>query len=258
MAIITLTSDWGTSDYYAGAVKGAILRRLPQANIVDISHAIRPLDIKHAAIVLKNTYRNFPEGTIHIIAVQEVESLEQPHLIVKADGHYFIGTDTGIFSLFLDREPELIISMQVFQDTPYFTFPARDRFAKAACHIAAGKNVEELGEKVKSFTKKLLLQPALDANLIRSHVIYIDSYENVLLNVSVELFQKTIGTRSFTLTFRRNNFPVTGIKKAYGDVSEGNICVLFSTTGFLEIAVNHGKASSLLGLKVDDQVNIEY
>jgi S-adenosylmethionine hydrolase len=258
MPIITLTSDWGTSDYYAGAVKGAILRRLPEATIVDISHAIKPLDIKHAAIVLRNTYRSFPENSVHIIAVHEIESLEHPHLIVKAAGHYFIGTDTGIFSLFLDTEPELIIAMQVYQDTPYFTFPARDRFAKTACHIASGGDIRELGTPVPSFIRKLMLQPAVEERIIKGHVMYIDAYENVLLDVSIDLFQKTVGKKPFELNFRRMRYRNLEIMQAYGDVGEGVICVLFSTTGYLEIAVNQGKAASLFGLHVDDQVNLEF
>src|SRR5512133_2364165 len=99
MAIITLTSDWGLRDHYTGSVKGAILRQLPDAVIVDISHSIQPHNLNQAAFIVRNSYRNFPEGTIHIIGVIEEASIESPHTLVVHDGHYFIGADNGIFSM---------------------------------------------------------------------------------------------------------------------------------------------------------------
>lgn len=97
MAIITLTSDWGLSDYYVGAVKGVIYSYCPQAVIVDITHNITPFDLKNAGFIVKNCYKNFPEGTIHILGIDTEESDEFSHIVVKADGHYFIGCDNGIF-----------------------------------------------------------------------------------------------------------------------------------------------------------------
>ena len=98
MPIITLTSDWGYKDHYIGAVKGAILHRMPDATIVDISHSIPPFNVEHAAFVLKNCYHNYPEGTVHIIGVNTEESDKNPHTAIFIDGHYFIGADNGVFS----------------------------------------------------------------------------------------------------------------------------------------------------------------
>lgn len=97
MPIITLTSDWGQKDHYAGAVKGAILTKMPEATIVDISHQIPPFEIEQAAFVLKNAWRNFPKGTVHIIGVNTEESDKFGHTVVEKDGHFFIGTDNGFF-----------------------------------------------------------------------------------------------------------------------------------------------------------------
>ena len=102
MAIITLTSDWGTKDYYVAAVKGTILSQLPAATIVDVTHEIEPFNVSQAGFTLKNCYRSFPPGTIHIIGVDTIESMECPHVVVKAEGQYFISTDNGIFSHILD------------------------------------------------------------------------------------------------------------------------------------------------------------
>ena len=108
MAIITLTSDWGYSDYYVAAVKGAILSQIPDAVIVDITHEITPFNVRQAGFVLKNCFRDFPKGTIHIIAVDTIETLDIPHVVVKADGQYFISADNGIFGQILTDFEEAV------------------------------------------------------------------------------------------------------------------------------------------------------
>lgn len=256
MPVITLTSDWGLTDHYVAAVKGAILSRLPEAVIVDISHQIRHFDIKHASFVVRNAYRQFPAGSIHIVAIDTEESLRHPHIVVKADGHYFIGADNGLFSLILEKEPERIVVLQVPQDTGYFTFPSRDRFAKVACHLASGKSMDELGEPAATLLKKLHIHATIEKGMIRGRVIYIDSYENVFVNITEQQFRDTVGNRPFTINFRRPDYNIREIVKAYGDVPEVEMCALFSSSGYLQIAVNRGKASSLLGLTLDSAVNV--
>ena len=139
MAIITLTSDWGTSDYYTAAVKGVILSQIPNATIVDISHEISHYNIAEAGFIMRNCYRNFPDGTIHILAVETIESDQNPHVVVKAKGQYFVGTDNGIFSHILDNEFDEAVYIDVEQDTNLYTFSTRDRFAKVAIMIAKGE-----------------------------------------------------------------------------------------------------------------------
>lgn len=251
MPIITLTTDWGLSDHYVASVKGAILRRTPFVNIVDISHEIRHFDIKRASFVLRNSFRQFPEGTIHIIGIDSIESKNHQHLAVFAEGHYFIGADNGIFSLILDKAPDKIISLEVLQDTGYFTFPSRDRFAKVACHIAEGKSMDELGTPVPALLPKSLYQPVTEGNNILGRVMYIDAYDNVFVNIPEKLFRETVQNRSFSINFRRDSYSITTIVKAYGDVPEGEMCALFASNGYLQIAMNQGKAASLLGLTMD-------
>ena len=118
MAIITLTSDWGLSDYYIAAVKGAIYSASPDVTIVDVTHNIARFDIRSAAFIIKNCYKNFPDGTIHILAVDTEESVDNPHVALKMNGHYFIGTDNSIFSLIIGEEPyeAVIIDVTIAQN----------------------------------------------------------------------------------------------------------------------------------------------
>ena len=135
MPIITLTTDLGTVDHYVSAVKATILRQLDNANIVDISHDVPSFNIIHAAFVLKNVYQEFPAGSIHIIGVNAETNEDSSHLAVYANGHYFVGTDNGIFSLLLDLKPDKIIEITTTRDSDNENFPIKDVFAKAACHI---------------------------------------------------------------------------------------------------------------------------
>lgn len=257
MAIITLTSDWGYKDHYLAAVKGSIYRLLPDALVVDISHDIPAFDLNQAAFIIRNFYRNFPPGSIHILAINTEASIETPHMVVMHEGHYFIGADNGIFSLIFDETPEQIIELDILQDSDYFTFPTRDVFVKVACHIAQGKPLLDLGNRKDSVLRKMSFQPAVDGNLIKGKVIYIDRYENVFTNITDTFLKQQLKGKKFAITFRSAGYRITTLSKSYKDVVEGEMLALISSSGHLEIAINLGKASSLLGLKIDQPVLIE-
>ncbi len=257
MAIITLTSDWGLRDHYAGAVRGAILRLLPEIRIVDISHEIPPFDLNQAAFIIRNAYSNFPEGTIHIIAVNGEAAVETPHTLVSHHGQFFIGADNGIFSLIFDEKPEQVIELDILQDSDYFTFPARDVFVKAACHLASGKPAAELGHPRDQVVSKMAFRPVIQPDMIKGKVIYIDHYENAFVNITEKLFRQVVGNRKFTIAFRSENYSITEISRSYKDVNPGEMLALFSSSGYLQIAIREGKAGSLLGLKMDQLVTIE-
>ena len=254
MPIITLLSDWGLTDHYVASVKGAILSRIPDAVIVDISHNIRLFDIKHASFVMRNAWHTFPVGTIHIIGVDSIESDKHPHVIVKSEGHYFIGADTGLISLILNDKPEQIISISVNQDSGYYTFPARDRFVKVATLLATGTPMGELGETLASLNPKTLLQPDFDGKVIYGKVMHIDHYENVFVNITDRFVKECMGKNPYSITYKKEKIPLV---KAYGDVREGYTCALFASNGFLQIAVNRGRAASLLGVTMDNDVFLE-
>jgi hypothetical protein len=257
MAIITLTSDWGVKDHYAGAVKGAILRLLPEAQIVDISHHIPAFDLNQAAFIVRNFYRNYPEGTIHILAINTEAAIETPHTLVFHHGHYFIGADNGIFSLLFDDKPTRIIELDIIQDSDYFTFPSRDVFVKVACHIAAGKPIEALGHPKDKLLQKMAFQPVIQGDMIKGKVIYLDNYENAFINITESLFRSIVKNHKFSITFRSANYSIDEISKSYKDVGPGVMLALFPPSGYLEIAIREGKAGSLLGLKMDQLVTVE-
>ena len=258
MTIITLTTDWGTGNHYAGAVKGALLRQIPDAVIVDISHDIQCYDIMQASFVLRNACRDFPSGTIHLAGINTEAGLDTPHIIVKHNDQYFIGADNGIFSLMLDDAPQAIIELDIIQDTDYFSFSTRDVFVKAAALLASGKDLNEIGNPHPMLNERIAFNPVIHPDKIIGKVIFIDNYENVFINIDQKLFRSVGKSRAFEISFRLPGEVITHIHQSYADVAPGEWVALFGSTGFLEIAINQGKASSLLGLQVNDSVTIEY
>lgn len=260
MPIITLTTDLGTVDHYVSAVKATILRQLDNANIVDISHDIPSFNIIHAAFVLKNVYQEFPSGSIHIIGVNAETNEDNSHLAVYANGHYFVGTDNGIFSLLLDLKPDKIVEITITRDSDNENFPVKDIFAKAACHIARGGTLEIIGTEIKQFSKEFAKLEALhDKNSIRGSIIHIDHYGNAITNISQRLFKDVAKGRAYTINLgSKEHYSLNTIKRKYNEVQAGDAVALFISTDFLTISINNGSASSLMGLHINDTVRIEF
>lgn len=257
-AIITLTTDWGLLDHYVGAVKGSILSRLPDARIVDITHLIPPFDIKQAAFILKSAYLSFPPNTVHIIGVNSEESEATPHIVVNHNNHYFIGADNGLFSLLLNTVPNKIVELNIPQDSDYFTFSTRDRFVKTAVHLAKGNPIEELGSVRTEINTLINMKAQLNGHILQARVMYVDNYENLYLNITSQEFREMGQGRKFSLNIKGKPERIGMVNNAYGEVSEGMIVFIYNTSGYVEVAVNKGNAASLLGMKPDDIVVIEF
>ena len=258
MTVITLTSDWGNGNHYAGAVKGTLLKQLPQATIVDISHDIASYDIMQASFVLKNAYPSFPKGTIHLIGVNTEAGIESPHVAVQSDGQFFIGADNGIFPLVFGKDPEEMVELNVMQDSDYFTFSTRDVFVKAAAMLASGHSLEDIGHPHPALNEKIPFKPVVYDERITGKVIFIDAYENVFVNIDEKLFRESGKGRAFLINFRSPDDGINHLHHSYSDVVPGEKLALFGSTGFLEIAINQGKAASLLGLQMNDTVTVEF
>ncbi len=138
------------------------------------------------------------------------------------------------------------------------TFPTKEIFVKAACHLARGGTIDVLGSEKQSYLERILLRAVVEGSVIRGSVIYIDSYKNVITNITRSLFEEVGKGRPFTVFFRKFEYNIDVISNSYADVYEGEKVALFSSTGFLEIAINQGKASGLLGLDMGDTVRVEF
>ncbi|MGJ8744694.1 SAM hydrolase/SAM-dependent halogenase family protein [Polaribacter sp.] len=274
MSIITLTTDFGTKDHFVGAVKGAIYSELSDARIVDITHEISPFNITETAYILKNSYKSFPEGTIHIVGVDSELSAENKHIALELDNHFFVCPDNGIISMIASEvQPSKIVEINI-HDRVESSFPVLDVFVKVACFIARGGNLTVIGKEIKEFKKITEIKPKVneEQNLITGGVVYIDNYGNVITNISKKMFQEIGKGRTFSGTARRYTF--SKIFTRYNEITEqknqdislfdGDKLALFNAAGFLEIAIYRsnldtvGGASSLLGLAYRDSISIQF
>ncbi|MET4080156.1 S-adenosylmethionine hydrolase [Pedobacter sp. UYP30] len=257
MGIITLTTDLGSRDFYQSALKGSLLKNMPTANIIDITHDVPSFNISYAAFVLKNAYVYFPKNTVHLIGIDSVYSQHTKYIALKHHDHYFVGADNGIFSLLFDGEPELIVELNILQDLKYLHFPLVDIFVKAATHLAKGGKLIDIGVPISNMEEKTLLQPVIEKDMIRGSVVYIDTFCNVISNITKDLFTRLQKNRDFTLYFKKSE-TITQLSWHYNEVPEGEKLCLFGISNHLEIAINKGKASGLLGLHLGDILRIEF
>jgi len=258
MAIVTLTSDWGTDNHYVASVKGALLKQIRDVTIVDVSHEVPCFDIEKGSFILRNSYHQFPTGTIHLIGLNTEAGADTPHVLVEHNGHYFIGADNGIFSILFDTNPSEVVEIDTYQDSNYFTFPTRDVFVKIAARIAKGERLSDIGHPYKSMKETFLFRPVVYDDRIIGRVIFVDNYQNFFVNIDEKTFRKIAMGRKFSIDLKLHANCIDRFYDSYGDVPEGEVVALFSSTGYLEIAINKGKASGLLGFKVNDQITINF
>ena len=256
MPLITLITDFGNRDSYAGALKGALMRHCPDARIVDISHYIEPYNIVHAAFVAGNTWSEFPDGTIHLIAVNCVYDTSFRFILARHAGHYFLAPDNGVLTLLFD-EPLLPNDLRLLNIATEEHFPVKNIFAEAVGRLAAEQPFETIGDFAPPLLQRIGIRPVITPDRIRGTVIHIDNFDNVIVNIRRETLARVAGSRSFSLYFKRHD-PITRLSTNYCDVPAGEQLCLFNSAGYLEIAINMDRAATLLGLKVEDVVEIVF
>ena len=278
MAIITLTSDFGTKDYFVSSVKGAILKELADVTIVDISHHVNPYDLSEAAYIIRNSYEEFPKGTIHIIAVNSLSAPFQKPICALINGYYFICGDNGILSLICQKnQPEEIYEITAYPEGIDSLFPMRNCFVPVACHLARGGVPALLGNKRTEMKQLNELKPIYrDDKFIVGNVIYIDHFGNVVTNITREFFEEIAADRKYKILLRQKDFSITDINIIYDHYNEvvqdfskevqafGRTLCLFNAAEFLEVTlyksnpVVSGGANKLMGLKKGDTITIEF
>jgi S-adenosylmethionine hydrolase len=257
MAIITLTTDWGTKDYYIAMVKGIIYSNLPDAKIVDISHDLKPFDYVKSHHVIKNAYPYFPPKTVHLIGFENYSERKNPNPIaINYDGQFFLGNDNGIFSLLFGELTEGIVEIDS-SAIENRMFLVRDVLLKAAIYLAKGGSMEDLGKKKNELIHRLIPNPTFENNVIRGSVIYIDSFENIVTNISKQLFESVRNGRKFTILLGHKNY-IHRLSTSYSDVSEAELLAYFNSEDYLEIAMNQGKTASLFNMDVLKPIRIEF
>ena len=275
MPIVTLMTDFGNKDYAVAALKGSILSTVENPQIVDISHDIAPYNSTEAAYVLKNAYKTFPNGSIHIIGVDSEKTPENQHLVMFFDGHYFIGADNGIFAMIKgDLKSEKIVSINIHDKIPN-SYPVLEVFVWVAAHLSRNGGLEVVGKPVDQINELKDLRPIINqkGDQILGAVIYVDNYGNVITNITRKIFNDVSKSRSFTIYARNVKF--REIFETYSDAidfsipkekrdEDGKKIALFNDADHLELAIYKsntltvGSAQSLFGLEYRESITVKF
>jgi S-adenosylmethionine hydrolase len=246
--IVTLTTDFGTSDHFTGVLKGVILGICPAATVVDISHEIRPFEITEGAFVIGEAYRYFPKKTVHVVVVDPGVGTTRRPIVMEAGGQYFIGPDNGVFSMIFTREKHKVREItadRYFLKPVSQTFHGRDVFAPSAAHLASGVTPARFGKPVNDYLRMQLENPSRTGKRAWTGlVLKIDRFGNLITNfrgaefpdLPLRPFELHIGVRK-----------VDRLVTNYAAAEPGEIFLIVGSSGFLEVAANQGNAARLLG-----------
>jgi S-adenosylmethionine hydrolase len=255
--IITLTTDFGLSDHFAGVMKGVILAICPSAEIIDISHEITPFEIREAAFVLAQSYAFFPSKTVHVVVVDPGVGTSRRPILVEGGGQHFIAPDNGVLSMIYSREKVCvreITAKKYFLKNVSHTFHGRDIFAPVAAHLAAGVAPGRFGKRIEDYLRSDFEKPVRSGKRIWSGTILkIDRFGNLITNFSREEFAH-IREHLFELTIGPHR--VARLAENYAEGGFGELFAIFGSSGYLEISANQASAARVVGCAAGAQVEL--
>jgi len=248
MANITLTSDFGLQDYVAGAVRGQLLQIDPSFRIHDISHQVAPFNYPQAAYICRNAIWQFPEKTYHLILVNLFEQKPECLLLALVNGQYIFCADNGLLHMILPVKPEKLIGLPLDRNEIKNTLYCIRRIGQTIRAIEEGVLPETLGDPEINYIQKNDLRPLLGDDYMEGQIIFIDKFENVVVNITRDEFETQRKGRSFKIVFKRDEV-IERISESYADVPQGEKLAIFNSANYLEVAINKGNAAGLFGLQ---------
>lgn len=252
--LITLLTDFGTADYFVGAMKGAILNVNEQARIFDITHEIPPHDIHAGAFTLLAAYKTFPAGTIHVAVVDPGVGSNRRALVASAGGQFFVGPDNGLFSYVfeLEADPRVIhLTRETYFRQPVSaTFHGRDIFAPVAGALSNGVELAALGDEIKDYVRLESSVPILGTDgTLAGSIIHIDRFGNCVTNFTREHVTEEAFERGARLVI--GSHEIKTFRRFYADEAEksGELFAIWGSAGFLELAACRASAAHRLSVE---------
>ncbi len=258
--IITLTTDYGTSDHFVGAMKGVILNINPDAEIVDITHRVMPYDILDGALAIGQAYRYFPRRSIHVVVVDPGVGTQRRPILVSGDQHYFVAPDNGVLSMVFERESSLAV--RHITATHYFlhpvsnTFHGRDVFASAAAWLSKNSLLDSFGEEIHDFVRFSLPKAKVEGTIVKGVVLRVDTFGNLITNLTSEDVHSIVQPGA-AFKLRIGNSEVSKFVQTFAQGAAGEPCALLGSSGYLEITVNHGNAARTLSAQRGAEISVE-
>lgn len=259
--IITLTTDFGLNDHFVGTMKGVILSIEPEAQIVDISHAVQAFDVLDAALTISQAYDYFPTGTVHMVIVDPGVGTARRPIVVTTERHNFVAPDNGVLSLVYQKEQRIHarqVTAEHYALQPISnTFHGRDLFSPVAAYLAKGVDPAKFGEEVSDFVRFNAPKPKpANESTLRGVVLKVDRFGNLITNITPEDVPMLFGEPPAPFKIVVGKREIMEIKTAYAQGAPGEIFGILGSMGFLEIAANRGSAAQALGVGKGTDVSI--
>jgi len=249
--IITLTTDFGLSDPYVAMMKGVILSINPSARLVDVTHQIGTGSISQAALLIRETFPYFPEGTVHLAVVDPGVGSDRRLIALQAGAHFFVGPDNGLFwPVFQDfggAKAVHLTQRRYFLPSITQTFHGREIFAPVAAHLSLGLSLESLGPYIPDLATLTVPQPFVKEGVLCGQIIRVDNFGNLVTNIPSRDLLNFL--ESGPPRIKAGKLLIRKLSRIYADCEEGEPLALINSSNLLEIAVNLGRASEYIGLK---------
>lgn len=255
MSVITLTTDFGTQDWFVGAMKGVIAGIAPKTQVIDLTHHVPPGDIRGGAFALAAGCRSFPKGSIHVAVIDPGVGSRRQAIALRTAIGIFVGPDNGVLSWALAKEK--VLAIHALEDEGYFlrpvsqTFHGRDVFAPVAAHLSRGVPISKLGPPRNGLIRLDWPEPRKSGRKFEGEVIYIDRFGNAITNLESELVR---GSAEASCEISARRLLVCPVRTHYQAVAPKTPVAVVGSSGFLEIAVNGGSAEKTLGVRIGTRV----
>jgi hypothetical protein len=255
--IITLTTDFGLSDYFVGAMKGVMLGICPAATLVDISHDITPFEIPEAAIVIAQAYRHFPPKTVHLVVVDPGVGTSRRPILAEAAGQYFLAPDNGVLTMIYSREKHkvrAITAERFFLKPVSNTFHGRDVFAPVAAHLAKDGRPVRFGKLIHDYLRSSFDKPTRTGKRVwTGNILKIDRFGNLITNLAAADFA-VVKERPFQLLVGPRS--ISQFARTFAEAPAGELVLIEGSSGYLEIAANQASAAKIIGCAAGTQVDL--
>jgi S-adenosylmethionine hydrolase len=246
MRLLTLTTDIGQQDYLTGAIKGQLLSLSNDLNIADITHHLPQQNFPHAAYICSNAFKHFPADAIHVIILNSFEMHARQWLIVKHGGQYIACPDNGIITMITGELPTEMIALTL--DNTLNLLQTTKVLAEAIHQLNNGKTLQQIGNAPTKIVERYPLRPMISSNWIEGQILFIDNFENVVINITQKEFEEQRNGRNFKILYTRNE-TIDKISNSYTAVGESETLAWFNSAGYLELAINKGNIAGLFGLE---------
>jgi len=256
---IVILTDFGLEDNFVGVMKGVMIKIAPSIRLIDLSHSVKPHDILGAAILLKSSFRFFPEKAIFLVVVDPGVGSKRKSVIVKTNNHFFVGPDNGVLSLAAGENGVKKI-VEIKKDKYLLkplssTFHGRDIFAPVAAHLAKGEKINNFGPTLKKISQAHIPEPKFNEDSLTGEIIYIDKFGNLVSNIDKRLLKKFAGAKKIKIKIKKKF--INTISKSYLQSRIGSPLAIFGSFGFLEISINKGSAKDYFKIKKGGKFTIK-